>query len=96
VLWVSLDGPTPESFADVRLGAALPQILENVTRFRELRSRGYYPVPEIGIAFVAMKRNIAQLPDLLALSRWLGAAHLKSERSALRLTCATRYCIGGR
>jgi MoaA/NifB/PqqE/SkfB family radical SAM enzyme len=77
VLWVSLDGPTPESFADVRLGAALPQILENVMRFRELRSGGYYPVPEIGIAFVAMKRNIAQLPDLLALSRWLGAAHVK-------------------
>jgi len=53
VLWVSLDGTTPESFADVRLGAALPQILENVGRFRELRSHGYYPVPELGIAFVA-------------------------------------------
>jgi len=77
VLWVSLDGTTPESFADVRLGAALPQILENVMRFRELRSGGYYPTPEMGIAFVAMKRNIAQLPDLLALSRWLGAAHFK-------------------
>ncbi len=77
VLWVSLDGPTPESFADVRLGAALPQILDNVMRFRELRSGGYYPVPEIGIAFVAMKRNMAQLPDLLALSRWLGAAYVK-------------------
>ncbi len=77
VLWVSLDGPTPESFADVRLGAALPQILDNVMRFRELRSGGYYPVPEIGVAFVAMKRNMAQLPDLLALSRWLGAAYVK-------------------
>jgi MoaA/NifB/PqqE/SkfB family radical SAM enzyme len=77
VLWVSLDGTTPESFADIRLGAALPQILENVTRFRDLRSRGYYPRPELGIAFVAMQRNIAQLPDLLALSRWLGAAHFK-------------------
>jgi MoaA/NifB/PqqE/SkfB family radical SAM enzyme len=77
VLWVSLDGTTPESFADVRLGAALPQILDNVMRFRDLRDRSYYPVPELGIAFVAMKRNIAQLPDLLVLSRWLGAAHVK-------------------
>jgi MoaA/NifB/PqqE/SkfB family radical SAM enzyme len=77
MLWVSLDGTTPESFADVRLGAALPQILDNVMRFRELRSGGYYPRPELGIAFVAMKRNIAQLPDLLALSRWLGAAYVK-------------------
>ena len=30
VLWVSLDGATPEGFGDVRLGAELPLILENL------------------------------------------------------------------
>ena len=35
-LWVSLDGATPESYADIRLGAALPQVLENLARFREV------------------------------------------------------------
>ena len=29
VLWVSLDGATPESYADVRLGAALPEVMDN-------------------------------------------------------------------
>ncbi len=77
VLWVSIDGATPESYADVRLGAALPQILANVTRFRELRPSSYYPTPAIGIAFVAMKRNIHELPEMLAISRWLGAAYFK-------------------
>ena len=41
VLWVSLDGATPESYADVRLGAALPQVLENLAGFRDARPAFY-------------------------------------------------------
>lgn len=77
VLWVSIDGATPESYADVRLGAALPKVLANLARFRTMR-RGWgwrRPTPEIGIAFVAMKRNIADLPQVLALGQRLGATH---------------------
>jgi MoaA/NifB/PqqE/SkfB family radical SAM enzyme len=70
-LWVSLDGAKPESYADVRLGAALPDVIANVRRFRDGRGPGG---PEIGIAFVAMRRNVADLPDLLRLARDLGAA----------------------
>jgi MoaA/NifB/PqqE/SkfB family radical SAM enzyme len=73
VLWVSIDGATPENFADIRLGAYLPEILANVRQFRRLRRPAHHPVPEIGIAFVAMKRNIADLPELLALGKRLGA-----------------------
>ena len=132
VLWVSLDGVRPESYDDVRLGALLPQVLENVRGFREVRRRlcdtsilpepldlpgaglvrdlvkqyvamegylsdlvkriqddtlappdpsvsdpqsadGPFPAPELGIAFVAMKRNIADLPFLLWIGRLLGA-----------------------
>jgi len=28
-LWVSIDGAQPESFADIRLGAELPHVVEN-------------------------------------------------------------------
>lgn len=73
-LWVSLDGARPESYADVRLGAALPEVLANLARFRDLRPAGHRPSPEIGIAFVAMQRNIADLPALLNLGDRLGAA----------------------
>jgi MoaA/NifB/PqqE/SkfB family radical SAM enzyme len=76
VLWVSIDGATPESYADVRLGARLPQVIENVGRVRDLQARdGDHPQPEIGIAFVAMKRNIADLPAVLRLGSRLGASH---------------------
>ena len=73
-LWVSLDGARPESYADVRLGAELPTVLENLTRFRRMRRPSHHPTPEIGIAFVAMKRNIADLPELLELGKRLGVA----------------------
>ncbi|MBI5959220.1 MAG: radical SAM protein, partial [Chloroflexi bacterium] len=70
-LWVSLDGATPEGYTDVRLGAALSQVIRQVARLRDLRESGK---PEIGIAFVAMRRNISELPALLRLSRTLGAS----------------------
>jgi MoaA/NifB/PqqE/SkfB family radical SAM enzyme len=79
VLWVSIDGATPESYADVRLGAALPDVLSNITQFNNSRSysdyfTSYEVKPQIGIVFVAMKRNIADLPSVLRLGNRLGAA----------------------
>jgi MoaA/NifB/PqqE/SkfB family radical SAM enzyme len=71
MLWVSLDGAKPDSYADIRLGASLPEVLENIMRFRNLRPASHRPKPEIGIVFVAMKRNINDLPAVLALGRRL-------------------------
>jgi MoaA/NifB/PqqE/SkfB family radical SAM enzyme len=71
VLWISLDGATPESYSDVRLGAALPQVLENIERMAYMRHETACQ-PEIGISFVAMRRNIADLPALIKMSSRLG------------------------
>ena len=73
LLWVSIDGATPESYADVRLGAELAQVIANVARFSKSRKGGRHPRPGLGIAFVAMKRNIADLPAVLRLGLQLGA-----------------------
>ena len=75
MLWVSLDGATPESYSDVRLGAELPQVAENVRRFAKMRKGGHFPKPEIGVAFVAMKRNIDELPQIIKLGKSMGAKH---------------------
>ncbi len=75
VLWVSLDGATPESYNDVRLGAELPVVLENLRRLFKMRKGGHFPVPEIGVAFVAMKRNIADLPKIIKLGHSFGARY---------------------
>jgi MoaA/NifB/PqqE/SkfB family radical SAM enzyme len=80
-LWVSLDGATPESYSDIRLGALLPQVLENLRLFREASLAeadfaffsGTNPKTKLGIAFVAMKRNIADLPAVIKIGQRFGA-----------------------
>ena len=76
VLWVSLDGSTPESYADVRLGSSLPDVIENLKALRRIRYKATdidNTKPNLGIAFVAMKDNIADLPEVLQLGLSLGA-----------------------
>ena len=73
-IWVSIDGSRPESFTDVRLGAELPNIIANLRQFRRLRPPAHRPKPAIGVNFVAMKRNIADLPDVLKLAKRIGAS----------------------
>jgi MoaA/NifB/PqqE/SkfB family radical SAM enzyme len=82
MLWVSLDGATPDSYTDVRLGAALPEVLANLRDFRHARWTKHFPVgldlllkPQLGIVFVAMKRNIADLPAVFSLANQLGSLH---------------------
>lgn len=76
MLWVSIDGATPASYTDVRLGAALPEILANIGVFRHLRQTEYTQKARIGFAFVAMKRNIADLPEIVRLGKELGVRRL--------------------
>jgi MoaA/NifB/PqqE/SkfB family radical SAM enzyme len=76
VLWVSLDGSSPESYADVRLGSSLPQVIENLKTLSTIRYKATdidNSKPNLGIAFVAMKSNIADLPEVLRLGISLGA-----------------------
>lgn len=78
MLWVSLDGASPECYSDVRLGDSLPVVLENLARLRSTKYQrfglsiwsGY---PKLGIAFVAMQRNIHELGEVIRLGSRLGA-----------------------
>jgi len=74
MLWVSLDGAKPESYADIRISQNFEKIIQNIVNFRLQRNVNPNSKPEIGIAFVAMKRNIADLPALIRLSTHLGAS----------------------
>jgi MoaA/NifB/PqqE/SkfB family radical SAM enzyme len=72
-LWVSLDGATPASYMDVRLGAELPRVIANLEALRTAKYQQDSLLPRLGIAFVAMKRNIAELPAVIDLGKRLGA-----------------------
>jgi MoaA/NifB/PqqE/SkfB family radical SAM enzyme len=72
-LWVSIDGASPASYADVRLGDHLPGIIANLERLQGRNLVRGLKKLELGISFVAMKRNIADLPAVSALAQRLGA-----------------------
>ncbi len=84
MLWVSLDGATPDHYQDVRLGAEFGNVLSNLSRFCEARRsfhlvknrRSGYPEPALGIVFVAMKRNVGELPAILRLANQFGASRV--------------------
>jgi len=78
MLWVSLDGASPECYADVRLGDALPVVIENLTGLRTQKYKmfgisNWAGHPKLGIAFVAMQRNIHDLGEVIRLGTRLGA-----------------------
>ncbi len=74
-IWISIDGATPQSYKDVRLGDALPQVLENLMQLRLLKTKQGSIHPRVGIAFVAMKQNIDDLPAIIRIGNRVGADH---------------------
>lgn len=72
-LWVSIDGARPESYSDVRLGASLPLVLRNLEGLQKRKLLLAKTRPEVGIAFVAMEQNIADLPEVVKIGLNLGA-----------------------
>lgn len=78
MLWVSLDGASSECYADVRLGDALPVIVQNLTylctqKYQTFGMSNWAGFPKLGIAFVAMRRNIHDLENVIKLGTHLGA-----------------------
>jgi MoaA/NifB/PqqE/SkfB family radical SAM enzyme len=72
-LWVSIDGVTPECYVDVRREGDLGRVIENLERLRDLKIQRRSDTPAIGISFVAMKRNLGELPEVLRLEHRIGA-----------------------
>ena len=72
-LWVSLDGASPECYAGVRVEGDLGVVMANLERLRDLKRREHSERPRLGISFVAMKRNLAELPEILKLEYRIGA-----------------------
>jgi MoaA/NifB/PqqE/SkfB family radical SAM enzyme len=75
-LVVSIDGSSAEAFNDVRTGASLSTVIKNVQSFWQLTEPGLQPPLTIGIEFVAMKRNVAELPGLQWVAKLVGASFI--------------------
>ena len=72
-IWVSLDGATPECYSEVRQAPALPGIVRSLRLLKSVKYQMDTQKPVLGIAFVAMKRNLSELAEVMSLGLRLGA-----------------------
>jgi radical SAM protein with 4Fe4S-binding SPASM domain len=68
---VSLDGATPETFAGIRGGSELAQVVGNVEILTSIKRTRGTRLPKIRFNVVVMKRNWLEIPDILHLARRL-------------------------
>lgn len=78
-LMVSIDGVDADHYDDIRVGGSFKRVIENLRHIRrlKLRGKGRHSNPQVGISFVAMKRNVADLPKLPWLATYIGAAEIQ-------------------
>ncbi len=74
---ISLDGASPEVFNGIRRRASLEKILANIQLLNEAKRRHDTNEPALGIEFVAMKRNVHELPTVIRMAGELGAVHVQ-------------------
>lgn len=72
---VSMDGVKPETYAGIR-GAMLFHVLDNIRILNEAKRAFGSLTPALGIEFVVLKSNVAELADLTRLASRLNAARV--------------------
>jgi tungsten cofactor oxidoreducase radical SAM maturase len=74
-LVISMDGVKAKTYAHIR-GTMLSRVLRNLYSFNEVKRRMGSLTPALGIEFVAMRSNVAELSELAGLASRLNAARV--------------------
>ncbi len=67
-LHVSLDGASAATYESIRHGASFAKVVRNLARIVEARQRAQSATPHLRIVTVAMRRNLHELADIVALA----------------------------
>jgi radical SAM protein with 4Fe4S-binding SPASM domain len=81
-LHVSVDGADAETFEQIRDGARLDTVLDNLAGLVAEKRAAGTELPWIRVVFVAMRRNIGDLPALVRLLGGLGVSELRVQNLA--------------
>ena len=74
-LVISVDGAKSETYAAIR-GAMLSQVLRNIRGLNEAKSQLRSLTPALGIEFVVLRSNVAELAEITGLASRLNAARV--------------------
>lgn len=72
-LGVSIEGCSEETHGRIRLGSNFNEVLERAGLVVKAKQRLGVRTPRVAVHFVAMKRNLRQLPSLVRLAHQMGA-----------------------
>ena len=78
-LHASIDGAQAQTYEFIRVRAHFERVVRNVRRLVAARDGAGARYPEIRLVAVVMRRNLDELPDLVALTRELGSRHLSVQ-----------------
>ena len=76
---VSLDGASAETYQAIRLRARFERVLRNLRRLMQAKLRLDSALPDVRLVAVVMRRNLAELPDLVRLAHAEGIASLSVQ-----------------
>ncbi|WHH58602.1 tungsten cofactor oxidoreductase radical SAM maturase [Petroclostridium sp. X23] len=76
ILFTSLDSPEEERYNEIRQGADFQSVSQNIANLQAMKRERKVKKPELGIEFVAMKKNFYQLPKLIRMAYDLNAGHI--------------------
>jgi putative metalloenzyme radical SAM/SPASM domain maturase len=73
---VSIDGAIPATFNDIRKKATFDEVFRNIGLLNKAKKALKSKLPRLGFEFVAMKKNIAELPALVDLAEKHGVSFI--------------------
>lgn len=76
VLFTSLDSPEEEEYNEIRQGADFQSVSQNIANLQAMKWEQETGKPELGIEFVAMKKNYTRLPKLIQMAYDLKASQI--------------------
>lgn len=76
VLFTSLDSPEEEEYNEIRQGADFQSVSQNIENLQAMKWNQKAGKPELGIEFVAMKKNYTRLPKLIQMAYDLKASQI--------------------
>ncbi len=75
-LHVSLDGATPRTYEDIRAGSDFERVRRHVVGLVDVMRLLRAERPRLSLVFVAMRRNVHELPDVVRLASEWGVGRL--------------------
>ncbi len=76
LLHISVDSPEAETYASIRPRISFSDVTSRIRQIVRLKQETGVPYPAVHVVFVAMRRNIEQLPDMVDLAAEIGADNL--------------------